>query len=197
MESNIFETGIYILSFIIAVVCHEYAHGYSAYKLGDPTAKMMGRLTLNPIAHIDPIGLITMILFRFGWAKGVPVNSSYFKNRKIGNLIVSSSGILTNLLIALIASMINRNINFGFSMINYFLLILSYVNVMLAVFNLLPIPPLDGSKILYSLLPTKIEYFFIKYERYLYLILIILIFTNSIGKIIWPAINFILGLLYG
>lgn len=193
---NVIETIIYILAFIIAVVCHEYAHGYSAYKLGDPTAKYAGRLTFNPIAHIDPLGLIIMILFRFGWAKGVPINPNYFKNRKKDTIIVSAAGIITNLLIAFIASVIFRifnNINTTFS---FFLLILSYVNIMLAVFNLMPFPPLDGSKILFSLLPSKIERFFLRNEKYFYFILLGLILTNTVGRIIWPIIDAILGLLY-
>ncbi len=194
--NNISETAIFVISFIIAIVCHEYAHGYSAYILGDPTAKYAGRLTLNPLAHIDPLGLIVMLIFRFGWAKGVPINPNYFKNRKRDTIIVSASGIITNLFIAIVASILFKlfgNLNL---VISNFLLVLSYVNVMLAVFNLMPFPPLDGSKILISLLPKKMEYFFLNNEKYFYFILIGLILTNTIGRIILPIINLVLGLLY-
>ena len=148
---------IYAIAFIIAVVFHEYAHGYAAYKLGDNTAKDMGRLTLNPIKHIDPIGLISMVIFRVGWAKGVPVNSFYFKNRKRDMLIVSSAGIITNIGIAIIAAMLFKLLPIWNEILFTFLVYLVLANIMLAIFNLLPFPPLDGSKIVASILPESIE----------------------------------------
>lgn len=194
--SEITEKIIYILAFLIAIVFHEYAHGYAAYRLGDPTAKRAGRLTLNPIAHIDPIGLVCMILFRFGWAKGVPINPNYFENRKRDTLIVSVAGILTNFIIAIISALLFNYVNIQSSVFYNTLFVFAFVNVMLGVFNLLPFPPLDGSKIIFSLLPTKIEFFLIRYEKYLYIILIVLIFTRSIGKIITPIIIYIMRFLF-
>lgn len=196
MKNNIFETLLYVSAFIIAVVSHEYAHGFAAYKLGDPTAKLAGRLTLNPIAHIDPIGLLFMVVFKFGWAKGVPVNPRFFKHRNRDNLVVSSAGIIVNFSIAIISAILARLSIFGYYG-GYFLLVLTYVNVMLAVFNLMPFPPLDGSKIVYSFLPNSIESFFVRNEKYFYLVLIGLIFTNLVSKIIGPIIYSIVGFLYG
>lgn len=199
---NFLETILYIIAFIIAVVCHEFAHGYAALSQGDPTAKNAGRLTLNPLAHVDPIGLIAMLIFRIGWAKGVPVNPYNFRDRRKSTLIVSSAGILTNLFIAIIASIIlrlitslNPSYNSFIHYLVYFLFILMWVNVMLGVFNLMPFPPLDGSKILASILPLPVERFIYQNERYLYFILIILIFTGTLSRIIMPIINFIVGIL--
>lgn len=194
--NDLFEKLIYVVCFLLAIVFHEYAHGYSAYKLGDPTAKMAGRLTLNPIAHIDPIGLISMILFRVGWAKGVPINPNYFENRKRDTLIVSASGILTNFLIAIICSLLFRFVDIPSLNFYRILFIFAFVNIMLGVFNLLPFPPLDGSKILFSLLPERIEYFFLRNEKYFYIILLLLIVTRTVGKIISPIIINIMGILF-
>ncbi len=195
-NSNNLENIAYIIVFVIAIVSHEYAHGYAAYKLGDPTAKIAGRLTFNPLAHVDPMGLIAMILFRVGWAKGVPINPNNFRNRKRDTLIVSIAGIATNFLIAIIAALVFRLVQIRVPLFYQFLFILAYVNIMLGVFNLLPLPPLDGSKILFSLLPDRLEYFFNKHERILSIILIVLIFTNSISRIIWPIIIKIVGVLF-
>lgn len=179
---------IYIAAFILSIVAHEYSHGYAAYRLGDDTAKRAGRLTLNPIAHVDLMGLICMIIFKFGWAKGVPINPLNFKNRKKDTIIVSFAGITMNIIIAIISALMLKLPIYN----EYILLFLFYlilVNLMLAIFNLLPFPPLDGSKILVSLLPTKIEYYFYKYEKYLYVILVILVATGTIDKIISPILN--------
>lgn len=190
------ETVIYIFAFIIAVVTHEFAHGYIAYLLGDPTAKRAGRLTFNPLAHVDPLGIVAMVIFRVGWAKGVPVNPNNFKNRRLGTILVSLAGITTNFIIAIIAALVFRFVNLQMPLLYQFLFILAYVNIMLGVFNLLPFPPLDGSKVLFSILPGRLEYFFSKNERYFYLILMVLIFTNRIGPIIWPIISKIVEVLF-
>lgn len=192
---NYLDIIIYAIAFIIAVVFHEYAHGYAAYKLGDNTAKDMGRLTLNPIKHIDPIGLISMVIFRVGWAKGVPVNSFYFKNRKRDMLIVSSAGIITNIGIAIIAAMLFKLLPIWNEILFTFLVYLVLANIMLAIFNLLPFPPLDGSKIVASILPERMERFMYRNERYFYIILMGLIFTGSISKIINPILDIVIGVL--
>lgn len=179
----------------MAIIFHEVAHGYMAYKLGDPTAKKAGRLTLNPIKHIDIVGFIFLLIFRFGWAKPVPVNSMYFENRKRGMILVSLAGPMTNFLLAIILSLI---LSVGFitnEIIFKILIIAIWYNIMLGIFNLLPFPPLDGSKVLASLLPSKYEYYFYKNEKYLNLILIILIMTNYIDNILSPLINFALNLM--
>ncbi|MDO5724686.1 MAG: site-2 protease family protein [Tissierellia bacterium] len=180
-----------IPAIIIAIVCHEYAHAYMAYRLGDPTAKNAGRLSLNPIKHLDVFGLLSMIIFRFGWAKGVPIDSRYFKNRKLGTILVSLAGVFTNFVLAFISYQLIKWIaanNYNQLLID-FLFSLVWFNIMLGVFNLLPFPPLDGSKVVASLLPNRLEYFFYKYENYFSIILVFLIISGNIGKILTPIIN--------
>lgn len=181
---------------LIAIVFHEFAHGFMAFILGDNAAKNNGRLTLNPIKHIDPVGFICMLLFRFGWAKPVPINPNNFKHRKRDTFLVSVAGIGANFIIAIIVAIILvyfpiRNVyvqNIIFTTLIY--------NIMLGVFNLLPFPPLDGSKMLASLLPNKMEYYFYKYERYFYFVLILFIATKWISRIMSPIINFIINVIF-
>ena len=150
-----------IIALFVAIVPHEVAHGYAAYLLGDDTAKTDGRLSLNPLNHIDPIGLIAMVVLRFGWAKAVPINPYKFKgNRKRGTIIVSLAGVFVNFILAFIFSVpFVYSYKTGSSLNGLYEEILWY-NVMLGVFNLVPLPPLDGSKVIASLLPTKLEYKF-------------------------------------
>ncbi|NLW22458.1 MAG: site-2 protease family protein [Tissierellia bacterium] len=180
---------------LVAIVIHEFSHGYAAYLLGDDTAKKSGRLSLNPLKHIDLMGFIFLILFRFGWAKPVPINTTNFKNRKIGTIAVSLAGPLSNFLLAIIIGfIISKGIIKNYLIFQVMLIMLWY-NMMLGIFNLLPFPPLDGSKVLASLLPSKYEYFFYKNERYLYFILILLVATNTIDKILSPLIDISLNIL--
>ncbi len=180
----------------VAIIFHELAHGFMAYLLGDNTAKSAGRLTLNPIKHIDPVGFLSMLIFKFGWAKPVPIDPRNFKNRKIGILLVSLAGPISNFVIALLVALLLKFNIVENSLIYELLVITLWYNIMLGVFNLLPFPPLDGSKIMASLLPIKLEFYFYKYERYFYLILIILIFTNSIDRILGPIIDIVLKILF-
>ncbi|MBW4828789.1 MAG: site-2 protease family protein [Clostridiaceae bacterium] len=180
---------------LIAIIFHELAHGYTAYKLGDPTAKESGRLTVNPLKHIDVVGFLFMLIFRFGWAKPVPINPSYFKNRKRDTILVSLAGPLTNFIIAIISALIISANFIENAIIIDILVITLWYNIMLGVFNLLPFPPLDGSKIIASILPEKWEYKFYKYERYFYLILVFLIISDTIDKILGPLINMSLNIL--
>ncbi len=177
-----------IIALLCAIIPHEIAHGYAAYKLGDDTAKSDGRLSLNPLNHIDPIGLLSMIIFKFGWAKAVPINPYKFKNRKRDTLIVSLAGVVTNFVIGFIASLAFVFAYYKSSPVTELFQNIMWYNVMLGVFNLVPIPPLDGSKALISLFPNKIEYFFYKYERYLYILLIIALASGTISKVIGPII---------
>lgn len=183
---------------LIAIVCHEFAHGYVAYKLGDNTAKNRGRLTLNPLKHLDPIGFLLLFTLGFGWAKPVPINPLYFKDRKLGTILVSIAGPLTNFALAILTALLITLLKINNDLILSFVLPIFLYNIALGVFNLIPLPPLDGSKILASLLPNKYEYLFYKYERYLYIILIVLIMTDTINVILHPLIevifNFILNL---
>jgi len=188
----------YIISLpglLIAIIFHELAHGLTAYWLGDPTAKNAGRLTLNPIKHIDPVGFLFMLIFRFGWAKAVPINPSYFKNRKRDTILVSLAGVTTNFIIAIITGAVLVYAPIGNEILAQMLVITLWYNIMLGVFNLMPFPPLDGSKVVASLLPVKLEYYFYKYEKYFYLILIFLIATRGISRILGPLVDFVYSLI--
>ena len=165
-----------IPSILIASTVHEYAHGLAAFKLGDPTAKAEGRLTLNPLAHIDPLGALSMIIFRFGWSKPVPINEYNFEKREIGTAITAVAGPLSNLLLALIVSLINFILKpEAFSILWSFFLTFTMINLGLAFFNLIPIPPLDGHKIVRAILPRKVRYFWEDLEKFRILLLIIVI----------------------
>lgn len=179
-----------------AIILHELGHGYVAYKLGDDTAKNAGRLTLNPLKHLDPVGFICMLVLKFGWAKPVPINPMNFKHRKRDMILVSLAGPMVNfILFLLIGIFMSLNLITSPIVFQIFEAALWY-NVMLCVFNLLPFPPLDGSKIVAGLLPVKMEYYFYKYERYLYFILLILIFTDTVNKLMNPMILFLWNLLF-
>lgn len=170
---------------LLAIIFHEISHGYVAYLLGDRTAKNSGRLTLNPIQHMDVLGLLCMILFGFGWAKPVPVNPYFFKNRKLGMALVSIAGPISNLLMAVLSMSVilaislleieNQMLIHALNVVLEFFLVFAILNIGLAVFNLIPIPPLDGSKILFSLLPRRAYGFILKYERWGMLLLLVLV----------------------
>lgn len=184
-----------IPSILIASTVHEYAHGLAAYKLGDPTAKAYRRLTLNPLKHIDPIGALSMVLFRFGWSKPVPINEYNFKNRELGTAIVSFAGPLSNLILAAIFGSINLifHPDLG-SIFGIFLFTFTLINISLAIFNLIPIPPLDGHKIVRAFLPKKIRYYWEKMEKFSFLFILLLIIPFSpIGKFVLGGISSILA----
>lgn len=212
MESQITDIlrflSIAIVPFMLAITVHEFAHGYSAYLLGDDTAKRAGRLTLNPLAHIDPLGILFLVVTRlFGWAKPVPVNfGKLHKNRKYGPAIVSVAGPLSNLALAVICAVILNmasgiTVQEGSTAVKVLVPLLQmvqfsiYLNVALFIFNLLPIPPLDGGRIVQSLLPYNQAVMFSKLERYGFIILIILFLTNTIDSILRPAMGLILNIL--
>lgn len=182
---------------LMAITVHEFAHGYSAYLLGDNTAKHYGRLTLNPIAHIDIAGFLLLVFAGFGWAKPVPVNPNNFKHRKLGYFIVSIAGPLANLILALIFTiLLGAQIKFlDHIIINNMITYGIIINVVLAIFNLFPIPPLDGSKILLSFLPSKFEEKYYDIQKFSYPLLFVLIYFNVIDKVLYPAVDLILGIL--
>lgn len=179
---------------LIAITVHEFSHSYVASILGDPTPKNAGRLTLNPFAHIDLLGALMLFIFRFGWAKPVPINPYYFENRKLGTIYVSIAGPVSNLFTAVISIIILQytTINSGIFDI---LLLIYWFNLNLFVFNLIPLAPLDGSHILYGLLPQKYQLNLQQYESMGQLLLFVLLITGLIGYILNPILNSINQLL--
>jgi len=190
---------------LVALTFHEYAHGYVAYKYGDDTAKRSGRLTLNPLAHLDPLGTIMLFLVHFGWAKPVPVNPYMLRNPKRDMLWVSAAGPLANMILAFMSGMLLRVIlavggvphTHGIAGLLTVMVMMSVqINLALAIFNVLPIAPLDGSKILAGLLPAKYERKVYLLERYGPFILIgLIIFGRAtgvpiLGSLIWPFVGF-------
>ena len=185
---------------IIAMVIHEYAHARVAVAMGDFTPRLMGRLTLNPAAHIDPIGLIMLLVVQFGWAKPVMINPANFRDRRKGDMLVSLAGPGANILMAFLAlafMVVYMKMGFpltrGFRMVLY--LIVLY-NINFAIFNMIPLPPLDGSKVLMAFLPNEWQYKLMSLERYSFMILIVLMMTPVLGAILIPLQRLILNLFY-
>lgn len=182
----------WIAALLLGITVHEFMHAWTANYLGDPTAKAAGRVTLNPIAHLDPIGTIMLLLFRFGWGKPVPVNPIHFKNPKVGEALTSLAGPFANLVTLIIFAIIYRFLPQKESLFAVFIVYIIIINTVLMIFNLIPIPPLDGSKLLYSILPANFP--LEKYEVYGPFLLIPLIFI--IGPyVLTPILSFILQFL--
>ncbi len=193
-DINLQDIIIRTIAVLVAIIPHEMAHGYAAYLCGDETAKNDGRLSLNPLHHLDPIGTICLIFFKFGWAKPVMINPNNFRDRKKGTFFVSIAGVLTNFILAIISVIIMKHIRLNDFVFELFMNIF-WFNIVLGVFNLIPIPPLDGSKLLFSFLPPKYEYYLIKYEKYGYILLLLLIMTDNLDKILIPMVNFMINLI--
>lgn len=192
------------LVLLTAMPVHEYAHGYIASRLGDQTARNQGRLTLNPLRHLDPLGSILLIFTGFGWAKPVQVDPRYFKNPRKGMALTSLAGPVSNILLALV-TMILYKLLLAFSpvvrgslLLNLLLVLLDaviFTNLYIAVFNLLPVPPLDGAKIFGAILPDKYYFTLMRYERYIALVLMVLIFANVLTRPLRFAGNLLYNLL--
>jgi len=199
----------YIIILVMSIVIHEVSHGFMAEYFGDDTARNAGRLTLNPIPHIDIFGsillpailILTHAGFLFGWAKPVPYNPNNLSNRKWGTIAVASAGVLANFLIAIIFGIIVRFAPFilpaSILSANFYFIIsaIVVVNLALGIFNLVPIPPLDGSKILFSFLPEKAFSFMITYERYA--LILLLIFIVFFSDYLFPILAFLFHLITG
>ena len=218
---------MFIIVFLLAITVHEVSHGYAAYRMGDYTAQAMGRLTINPVKHLDPIGTFMILIAGFGWAKPVMINPRNFRNPKKGMALSALAGPVSNILMAFVGLIILGLLNYigdsngmvyidvrqsifyigNASGANFMVMALQFfytfvsVNAMLAVFNCLPLPPLDGSRIMTYFLPPKLAYYYNYIERYGFIILLVLLRFAGLGTLIWflassiiNAIAFVLGL---
>ncbi len=204
METIVSKIAIMLVPALLAIILHEVAHGYIAERFGDPTARLLGRLTLNPLKHLDPIGTIAIFIFGFGWARPVPVNSANFRRPRHDMIWVALAGPATNLLLAVLSALLLRGVglldqsSFGGSqvysqfatpvkMMAGFSL---YINILLGVFNLIPLPPLDGGRVLTGILPERLAALVSKLEPFGFvLILFLVFFTNVWSSVLGPIIN--------
>jgi Zn-dependent protease len=192
-----------LLSFpviIISLTFHEFSHAYVSYRLGDPTAKNLGRLTLNPLKHLELFGTLMMLIARVGWAKPVPINPMYYRDRRKGTMLVSLAGPLSNILLALIFAFPMYYLEYkyyvpkGISQVLYDLCYLFYIlNLNLAVFNIIPVPPLDGSKIMAGVLPSRQYFKMLEYQNYFMIgfLILVFIFPGALSFILRPLINLV------
>jgi len=210
IPQSIIEVVILAPPILMAVTFHEVAHGYMADRLGDPTARLAGRLTLNPIKHLDVVGTLIFFVTRMiGWAKPVPINPYNLRNPKKDMIWVALAGPCTNLALAVVCAflyhMMAPNIGAGANLLSHNVTVVLVfmlraaviVNVGLAVFNVIPIPPLDGSRVLAGILPPEAALAYSKIERYGFIVLIALVFTGVLDHVIFPVIRAIIGLLLG
>lgn len=202
---NDFITEFLILAppILLALTLHEFAHGLVAYRLGDPTARRAGRLTLNPLSHLDPIGTLAFFLIKIGWAKPVPVNPAYFRNPRKDMLWVALAGPVTNFALAVASAVVAKAVWFIAEIVPYsvvaeavlvpfnkMLIASVWINLVLCIFNFLPIPPLDGSRILTGLLPDRLAASYSQFERYGFIVILLLAFTGVLSQLILPIIKF-------
>ncbi len=206
-RSALIELLFTLIIVIFALSAHEAAHGFVAYKMGDPTAKNLGRLTLNPAKHLDPIGFLAMLVFGFGWARPVPVNSRYFKNPKWGMALTGIAGPAVNLILGIFGAILygflyplclKLALSGGFAanianVLPYFFYLLSMYNLIFMAFNLIPLPPFDGSRFFYAFLPAKVYFKVMKYERYILIGIFAVLFITSrffgFSPFVWIAEN--------
>ena len=210
MNLDIVTTLLSIPAILIALTVHECAHGYAAYRLGDPTARSLGRLSLNPLRHLDPIGALCMLFFHFGWAKPVPINARYFKKPRRDMAITALCGPLSNFLFAFFGAFIYVALLVGFNsilqsvavspfvyrLLEYtlrFFYYFHFINLTLGLFNCLPIPPLDGSRFVMLLLPAKVHFRIMRYEQYISIALMLLLFLGAFTNLLSGVAEWISG----
>lgn len=212
MEAVLSKLAVMLVPALLAIMMHEVSHGYVAERFGDPTARLLGRLNLNPFKHLDPIGSIAVFIFGFGWARPVPVNPSNFRRPRKDMVWVALAGPLTNLMLALFSALLLRILGWFdpvspdeaglyLQMLTPLKMMVAfslYINVLLAVFNLLPVPPLDGGRILMGFVPDVYATLLSRLEPFgLVLIVLLVFFTNLWSVVLAPIISFIVMLLAG
>lgn len=203
-QMNWMQLALLVMGAAASLICltfHELAHGLTAYRLGDPTAKINGRLTLNPVAHVDWMGLFLMLVARVGWAKPVPVDMRNFRNPKRGMAVTALAGPISNFVLAYLALLACSGV-FHFApdhiIFAYIMLFFSYLAVLsvgLGLFNLIPLPPLDGSKILFSLLPDRVYWKILRYERYMIFAVVLLAWSGMFNGVLDVLMEGIIRLL--
>ncbi|MFZ5776336.1 MAG: site-2 protease family protein [Thermodesulfobacteriota bacterium] len=205
LAKTIQEIAILAPPFLLALTVHEYAHGLVANRLGDPTARLQGRLTMNPFRHLDPLGVVAFLIMKIGWAKPVPVDSRYFKNPRRDIILVSLAGVTANLLLAVASGIAIRLLAplapiLGMAIFWPLIQMVAasiWINLMLTVFNLIPIPPLDGSRVVANLLPYELARRYEKLEPFGFILLLALFYLGFIPRIMRPIITFAQELILG
>lgn len=209
MEEIVIKISIMLVPALLAIILHEVSHGYVAEKFGDPTARLLGRLNLNPLRHLDPIGTLAVFVFGFGWARPVPVNAGNLRHPKRDMIWVSLAGPLTNLVLAIVSAFLLKAITLAEPMLagssdvvikplRMMAAFSLYINVLLGTFNLLPIPPLDGGRVLTGILPHRQAALLGKLEPFGFVLILFLVFFTDIWKLVLsPFISSIIHLLAG
>ena len=196
LSQNISTIIISLLAFIIALTIHEFSHALVAYLLGDDTAKKMGRLTLNPLSHIDPLGLLFLVIFRVGWAKPVPMDQRNFNHPRVYAVIAALAGPISNFVLAFIALLIfHYTPAHSHPVLREFLTLSVVLNVMLGVFNLIPFPPLDGSHIIAALVPQRYLYQYYQFQRIAFFILLLIIMLPPFQRFLLHAVTTIVQMM--